>query len=79
VGVSLKWSELVALPDRAIGEVAGIEGSKIEVFIYPEHFPKIHVGSIIVINSGSIKPIGLVLKLAHTSKLGTFTPLKKPK
>ncbi|HDD25634.1 MAG TPA: hypothetical protein ENF75_00900 [Acidilobales archaeon] len=76
----MKWHELISVPQKAVGEVASVEGSKIEVFIYPEYFSDVGIGSLMVINSlGSIKPIGLVLRLAHTSRLGTFTPLRKPR
>ena len=70
------WDFLFSKKNTAIGEVAGIEAGKIEVFVYPEFFNKVRIGSILVINSDSIKPIGLVLKLAHTSRYGSFTPMR---
>lgn len=70
------WGLLLSNKELAIGEVAGIEAGKIEVFIYPENFDQVRVGSILIINSSATKPIGIVFKLAHTSRYGTFTPMK---
>ena len=72
----MNWKQLIGDSKNAIGEVSGLSGGEIEVFIYPEYFNKVRVGSIIIINSRDIKPIGIVLKLAHKSKFGSFTPLK---
>ncbi|MHA1617378.1 MAG: hypothetical protein ACTSX9_08755 [Candidatus Njordarchaeales archaeon] len=70
------WENILGKKDQAIGEVAGTEGGIIEIFVYPEHFSKIRVGSILIIDSENQKPMGLVLKLAHSSRYGTFTPMK---
>ncbi|RLE73901.1 MAG: hypothetical protein DRZ80_05480 [Thermoprotei archaeon] len=70
------WDYLFRRKDNAVGEVAGIESSKIEIYVYPEHFDKIRIGSIFLINSDDVKPIGLVLRLAHTSRYGSFTPMR---
>ncbi|MHA1609354.1 MAG: hypothetical protein ACTSUJ_05040 [Candidatus Njordarchaeales archaeon] len=70
------WDIIMSDKTRAIGEVAGIEGGKIEIFVYPEYFSRVRIGSILIINSEQYKPMGLVLKLAHSSRYGTFTPMK---
>ena len=70
------WYELFSRKDNAIGEVAGVEAGRIEIYIYPEFYPSIHVGTILAINSEKIKAMGLVIKLAHSSRYGSFTPMK---
>jgi len=70
------WDELFSSKDRAVGEVAAVEAGKIEIYVYPEFYPLIRVGSILSINSENTKVLGLVVKLAHRSKHGTFTPMK---
>ncbi len=62
--------------EKAIGEVAGIESEIINIYIYPEYFSEISYGSLLVINSVNIKPIGIIVKLAHSSKYPTFTPMR---
>ena len=70
------WSRLFSQKENAIGEVAAVEAGKIEIYIYPECYPLVHIGDILAINAEGKKPIGLVLKLAHTSRYGSFTPMK---
>ncbi len=71
------WAELLSDKNRAVGEVAGVEAGKIEVFVYPEFYPNIHVGSILLVDSENAKPVGLVLKLAHSTQHGQIMPLRK--
>jgi len=70
------WMIYLGDHDKAIGEVAGIESEIINIHIYPEHFDKVSFGSILIVNSLNIKPIGIVVKLAHLSKYPTFTPIR---
>ena len=72
----MSLDRIIADKSRSIGEVAGVEGDIIEVFVYPEKYEFVSVGKVVVINSGSYNPMGLVLKLSHSSRYGTFTPLK---
>lgn len=71
------WDELFSDKEGAVGEVAAVEGNLIEVFVYPEHFHRVRVGKVVAISSEGDKPMGLVLRLAHTSGLGSFTPMKR--
>jgi len=70
------WDVLFSNKNNAVGEVAGIEAGVIEIYIYPEFYPQIGIGDILIINSENAKSIGIVLKLAHSSKYGSFTPVK---
>lgn len=70
------WMTYLSDRDKAIGEVAGIESEIINIHIYPEYFDKVGFGSILMINSINIKPIGIVIKIAHSSRYQTFTPIR---
>jgi len=71
------WESVFLDKTRAVGEVAGVEAGKIDVFVYPESYPLVRVGSILVVDSEGCKPIGIVMKLAHTSHHGSIVPLRK--
>ena len=71
------WSELISTEDNLIGEIANVDGDILEIFVYPEKFNSVAVGSIVLVNAEAIKPIGVVLKKAHSAKYNSFTPLKK--
>jgi len=68
---------LIASKDSAIGEVASVEGEAFEVFVYPECYPRVHVGDIVIVDSGDEKAVGVVSRLSHRSRLGSFTPLHR--
>lgn len=70
------WDILESNQSKCIGEVASVEGNFIEVFVYPEFFHKVKIGTILYIASEKVKPIGLVSKLIHSSRYRGFTPLK---
>jgi hypothetical protein len=74
---SIAWHALLSSNDKAIGEVANVKGGIFDIYIYPEFYPNINVGNIIVINAEKFKLLGIVLKLAHETRLGSFTPLRK--
>jgi len=71
------WGELLSEKRRAIGEVASVEGGKIEIFVYPEFYPRVHIGSVLIVDSEETKPIGLALKLAHSARHGQMVPLHR--
>ncbi len=73
----MSWNSLTAHKESAIGEVTGVDAGRIEIFVYPECYPRIRVGSIIVVNSGEIKPVGLVIRTAHRPRHGQIQPLRK--
>mgnify|MGYP000748820361 CR=1 FL=1 len=73
----MNWGILMGDKNNSIGEVASVEGDVIEVFVYPEKFHKVRVGSILLIDSEYVKPMGVVLKLSHSSRYGSFTPLRQ--
>ncbi|GEM_PF-3605251 len=74
---SIAWHALLSSNDKAIGEVANVKGGVFDIYIYPEFYPNINVGNIIVINSEKFKLLGIVLKLMHETRLGSFIPLRK--
>lgn len=71
------WLKLRSDINNAIGEVASIEGDIIEIFVYPEKFHRIKVGEIVYIYSREVEPLGVVLKLMHSSRYRAFTPMKQ--
>ena len=73
------WDVLEQNKIKCIGEVANVEDNFIEVFVYPEFFYKIRIGTIIYIASEKVKPIGLVSRLIHSSRYKGFTPLRVPR
>jgi len=73
----MSWAELFSRKENAIGEVTGVDAGRIEIFVYPECYPRIRVGSIIAINSEEIKPVGLVIRMAHRPRHGQIQPLRK--
>lgn len=75
----MTWEEIFADKRKAIGEVAAVEGGKIDVLVYPEYYPKIRIGSILLFDSEYIKPIGIVITLLHRTRHGHITPLRKPR
>jgi hypothetical protein len=70
------WTALISSDKYLIGEVAHIEDDIIDVFVYPERFKEVSKGSILLIDSGDFKPVGIVLKTAHSSRYGSFAPLR---
>ncbi|OYT65743.1 hypothetical protein B6U74_02655 [Candidatus Bathyarchaeota archaeon ex4484_205] len=62
---------------NAVGEVANVDDMLIDIFLYPEYFGKIKVGNIIIVDSEGDKPIGIVLRLSHSPKAGSITPLRE--
>lgn len=62
--------------ENAVGEVAGIESDIIDIFIYPDRFNEVGFGSILIVDAGEIKPVGIIVKIAHTSRYSSFTPMK---
>jgi len=73
----MRVGEIINRNDLIVGEVAGVEGDIIEVFVYPDKYNDLYTGSILLINSSDLKLLGLVVKKAHSSRYGTFTPLRK--
>lgn len=73
----MKIGEIVNREDFLVGEVAGVEGDILEVFIYPEKYNDVFVGSIVLVDSSDIKLLGIVVKKAHSSRYGTFAPLRR--
>ncbi len=71
------WGKLFVDKSKAVGEVAGVEAGKIEVFVYPEYYPRVRVGSVLAIDSEGSKPVGIVIKLAHTARHAGIVPLRK--
>lgn len=71
------WSKLLAEKNRAVGEIASVEGGRLEIFIYPEFYPRIHIGSILIVDSEETKPIGITLRLAHSARHGQMVPLHR--
>jgi len=63
------------IKQNAIGEVASLKGGKIDVFIYPDKFKFVRTGTLFLIKSYGVYPIGMVLKLIHETRTGSFTPL----
>lgn len=76
---NIKWHALLSSNDNAIGEVANVKGGILDIYIYPEYYPNVNIGNIIVINAEKFKLLGIVLKLLHETRLGSFTPLRKPR
>lgn len=64
-------------PGNALGEVSSIDGLNINIYIYPDRFPDISIGEIVVVNSGGILPVVIITSNIHRalSERG-FTPLK---
>lgn len=75
----MAWAKLFAVKDNAIGEVARVDADRIYILVYPEHFHKVRVGSIIAIDSEGIKPVGVVIRTAQESRRGQIQPLRKPR
>ncbi|MGQ4892597.1 MAG: hypothetical protein ACP6IP_08930 [Candidatus Njordarchaeia archaeon] len=71
------WSELISMKDNLIGEIANVDGDILDIFVYPDKFNLVAVGSIIIVETENVKPLGIVLKKAHKAKYNSFTPLKK--
>ncbi|MEM4677474.1 MAG: hypothetical protein QXY55_06255 [Candidatus Korarchaeota archaeon] len=71
------WTSLFAVKENAIGEVACVRAGEIDIFVYPEHYSEIRVGSIIAINSDQVKPVGLAVNIAHEPRHGSIHPLRK--
>lgn len=74
---NIKWNVLLSSNNKAIGEVANVKGGIFDIYIYPEYYSNVTIGNIIVINAEKFKLLGIVLKLAHETRLGSFTPLRK--
>lgn len=70
------WGMLISDDKYLVGEVAHIEDDIIDVFIYPEKFKDVSKGSILLINSEVLKPIGVVVKTAHSARYASFSPLR---
>lgn len=62
---------------RIVGEVSSAGSDSFEFFVYPEAYPLVRLGSIVVADSEGAKPVGLVASLAHRVGRGTFTPLRR--
>ncbi len=74
---SISWNAFLSFNEKAIGEVANVKGGVFDIYIYPEYYPNIAIGDIIVINVEKNKLFGIVLELAHETRLGSFVPLRK--
>ncbi len=73
----MRIGEIVNRSDILVGEVAGVEGDILEVFVYPERYNDIFVGSLVLIDSSDLKILGIVVRKTHSSRYGTFAPLRK--
>jgi hypothetical protein len=62
--------------ETAVGEVASINGSKYIIYLYPERYPEISIGDILLIDSGIYHPIIVVDENIHRARREQgFTPL----
>jgi len=62
--------------EAAVGEVASINGSKYVIYVYPERYPEISIGDILLIDSGVYHPIIIVDENIHRARREQgFTPL----
>lgn len=62
---------------RVVGEVSAAASDSFEFFVYPEAYPLVRLGSLVVADSEGLKPVGVVSSLAHRVGRGTFTPLRR--
>lgn len=61
----------------ALGEVSGIDGVKLSIYVYPDKYSSISVGDIIVVNSDTYFPVMIVSKNLHRVKREqSFTPMR---
>lgn len=72
-----RWRYIFSNKDNAVGEVASVDSDVFEVYLYPAYYPRVKVGTIIAVDSEGSKAIGIILKLSHRSRLGSFTPLRR--
>lgn len=75
----MSWGKLFSNENYIVGEVANVNDNLIDVFVYPEKFNTVAKGSILVIDSGDVRPVGIVLKKAHEASYSSFTPLRQPR
>ncbi len=73
----MSWGKLLSNENYIVGEVANVNDNLIDIFIYPEKFNMVTKGSILLIDSGDVRPIGIVLKKAHEPSYSSFTPLRQ--
>ncbi len=71
------WAKVFSVKDNAVGEVAAVEGNVFEVYLYPPYYPRVRIGTVMVVNSEGTKAIGIVVRLSHRSRLGSFNPLHR--
>ena len=63
--------------ETALGEVASINGNRFIIYVYPEKYPEVSIGDILLIDSGVYHPIIIVDESIHRARREQgFTPLR---